>query len=69
MPHGVIFAPRLEAIDPTTVLPVYEFVSDIDAALKELGRVQKPRGQHVIIDTDFDSMALHSEDSALTDRF
>ena len=54
--------------DAAAVLQVYEYISDVDAALKELVRVLKPGAHYVILDTDFASMILHSEDSALTDK-
>lgn len=54
--------------DAAAVLQVYEYVPDIDAALTELCRILKPGGRYVIIDTDWESFILHSEDPAMTDR-
>ena len=42
---------------------VYEYVLDIPAALSELHRVLRPRGRAVILDTDYGSLVIHTEDS------
>lgn len=54
--------------DAAAVLQVYEYIEDIDAALTELCRILKPGARYVIIDTDWDSFCLQSEDSALTNK-
>ena len=41
--------------DAAVSTQVYEYVDDVDKALKELHRVLKPHGRAVILDTDWDS--------------
>lgn len=56
------------AFDAAVSTQVYEYVADIPAALAELFRVLRPGGRAVIMDTDFDSLVLHTEDRARMDR-
>ena len=51
------------AFDGAVVSQVYEFVADLDSALRELRRSLKPGGRAVILDTDWDSVVWHSSDS------
>jgi len=41
---------------------VYEYVDDMPAALAELARVVRPSGRIAILDTDYDSLVIHTED-------
>ena len=45
---------------------VYEYVADMDGALAELHRVLSPGGRALIVDTDWDSIVLHSDEPELT---
>lgn len=56
------------AFDAAVSTQVYEYVSNMDGALAELHRVLKPGGRALIVDTDWDSIVLHSEDPELTRR-
>lgn len=51
------------AFDGAVVSQVYEYVADLDSALRELKRPLKPGGRAVILDTDWDSVVWHSSDS------
>ena len=52
------------SFDAAVSTQVYEYVADIPAALAELYRVLGPGGRAVILDTDYDSLVVHSEDPA-----
>jgi arsenite methyltransferase len=52
------------AFDAAVSTQVYEYVSDIGAALKELHRVLRPGGRALILDTDWDSVVWHAHDQA-----
>lgn len=47
---------------------VYEYVPDMAGALAELFRVMKPGGRILILDTDWDSLVLHTQDRARQER-
>jgi arsenite methyltransferase len=53
-----------EAFDAAVSTQVYEYVSDIGAALTELHRVLRPGGRALILDTDWDSVVWHAHDQA-----
>ncbi len=54
--------------DVAVATQVYEYVSDLEAALTELHRVLRPGGRALIVDTDWDSIVWHASDAALMRR-
>ena len=54
--------------DAAVSTQVYEYVSDIPAALAELHRILRPGGRVVILDTDYGSLIIHTEDAARMSR-
>ncbi len=56
------------AFDAAVSTQVYEYVPDIPAALAELHRVLRPGGRALILDTDYGSFVLHTENQARMDR-
>jgi arsenite methyltransferase len=48
--------------DAVVSTQVYEYVADIPAAFAELYRVVKPGGRVCIVDTDYDSLVIHTEE-------
>jgi len=51
------------SFDAAVSTQVYEFVSDIPGALAELRRVLRPGGRVAILDTDYGSLVIHTEDA------
>ncbi|MFM7801797.1 MAG: methyltransferase domain-containing protein [Limnohabitans sp.] len=50
--------------DVALATQVYEYVADIDGALRELWRVMKPGAQVLLVDTDWESCVWASRDDA-----
>lgn len=57
-----------ETFDAAIVTQVYEYVSDMSTALKELRRVLRPGGRALILDIDWGSIVWNSDDPARMDR-
>jgi ubiquinone/menaquinone biosynthesis C-methylase UbiE len=53
-----------EAFDVVVTTQVYEYVPDISGALAEVLRVLRPGGLLVILDTDYDSLVVQTDDEA-----
>lgn len=56
------------AFDAAVSTQVYEYVADMDGALKALHRVLRPGGRALILDTDWDSIVWHASDRRLMQR-
>lgn len=52
------------SFDLALATQVYEYVEDIDGALRELARVVKPGGRVLLVDTDWESAVWASSDNA-----
>ena len=52
-----------DTFDAAVSTQVYEYVSDIPAALTELHRVLRPGGRALVLDTDYGSLVIHTEDT------
>jgi ubiquinone/menaquinone biosynthesis C-methylase UbiE len=51
-----------DSFDAAVSTQVYEYVPDVPAALGELFRVLRPGGRALILDTDYGSLVIHTED-------
>ena len=51
------------SFDAVVSTQVYEYVADMPTALAELFRVLRPGGRVAILDTDYDSLVIHTEDA------
>ena len=52
------------AFDAAVCTQVYEYVADIEGALRELRRVLRPGGRALVMDTDWESCVWNSSDDA-----
>jgi SAM-dependent methyltransferase len=50
------------SFDAVVTTQVYEYVPDIPAALAEVKRALRPGGRLAVLDTDYDSLVVHTED-------
>ena len=50
------------SFDAAVSTQVYEYVNDIPAALAELNRILRPGGRAIIVDTDYGSLVIHTQD-------
>lgn len=57
-----------ESFDAIMASQVYELVSDVNEALNEMHRVLRKNGRALILDSDWDSLAWHSQDKDLMDK-
>jgi ubiquinone/menaquinone biosynthesis C-methylase UbiE len=53
-----------DSFDAAVSTQVYEYVVDIPVALAELYRVARPDGRVVVMDTDYGSLVIHTENKA-----
>ena len=57
-----------DSFDAAVSTQVYEYVVDIPVALAELYRVARPGGRVVVLDTDYGSLVIYTEDEARMER-
>ena len=53
-----------DSFDAAVSTQVYEYVADVPSALAELHRVVRPGGRVVVVDTDYGSLVIHTENEA-----
>jgi ubiquinone/menaquinone biosynthesis C-methylase UbiE len=57
-----------DRFDAVVSTQVYEYIADVPAALAELYRVTRPGGRVVVLDTDYDSLVVHTENTERMER-
>ncbi|MEY7847836.1 methyltransferase domain-containing protein [Natrarchaeobius sp. A-rgal3] len=57
-----------ESADAATVVQVYQYVDDLEAAIDELARVLRPGGRAMVYHTDWDSLVWRSTNRARAKR-
>jgi arsenite methyltransferase len=57
-----------DSFDAAASTQVYEYVRDVPVALAELYRIARPGGRAVILDTDYGSLVIHTEDETRMKR-
>jgi arsenite methyltransferase len=57
-----------DSFDAAVSTQVYEYVANIPAALAELYRVMRPGGRVVVLDTDYGSLVIHTENEGRMQR-
>jgi arsenite methyltransferase len=57
-----------DSFDAAVSTQVYEYVVDIPLALAELYRVTRPGGRVVVLDSDYGSLVIHTENEARMER-
>ena len=57
-----------DSFDAAASTQVYEYVTDTPVALAELYRVARPGSRAVVLDTDYGSLVIHTEDEARMKR-
>jgi arsenite methyltransferase len=57
-----------DSFDVAVSTQVYEYIVDIPAALAELNRIVRSGGRAIVVDTDYGSLVIHTQDEARMGR-